>query len=501
MNFTQKKIVIITTILIVIACFFAVYLRLFTGKELWYEMFAAILGVIISAVITMILLKGQTETDAEREKTAKVFEEKLKIYQEYIDSLHEVVKDRRITGLEKVQMEFRTAAVAMHCRPENIRGVSESVKDILALLCVDYEKRKREESFYEEVMLALFKLVQAFRMDLYGNVDDWKGGKNEDSLLRVAKTFAEAYREAEGDDTEPAAVVDEKENRIRVDLNVLPETLSSFPLQKLASSEIGRKKEASEEGARLTEKSPLWENQVLQWKDKGWIVENLQVQYNRMEFKNEGGIIAIGWRDGQGYLEAEDKKDAGLPKFLRWEFKGRKSKGVWWKTLEGKWSDLIEEDFWNTLQCNVDFQRYMIDWIQALMDVLDWQHRTWSWKEALTKREGWNFDVWYWSMLQCKSSLVSEGNPYLEIYEKAEDKHTGLVYIKLSNEEKNAEKLQRTLQRIGVEAEVLTQYNTPYVFLEKVPPKSDGDRVSTLNLVVDAKTIAGKADYWMDRIG
>ena len=59
MNFTQKKIVIITTILIVIACFFAVYLRLFTGKELWYEMFAASLGVIISAVINMVLLKGQ----------------------------------------------------------------------------------------------------------------------------------------------------------------------------------------------------------------------------------------------------------------------------------------------------------------------------------------------------------------------------------------------------------------------------------------------------------
>ena len=95
MNFTQKKIVIITTILIVIACFFAVYLRLFTGKELWYEMFAAILGVIISAVITMVLLKGQTETDVEREKTAKVFEEKLKIYQEYPHALCDVIKDHR----------------------------------------------------------------------------------------------------------------------------------------------------------------------------------------------------------------------------------------------------------------------------------------------------------------------------------------------------------------------------------------------------------------------
>lgn len=59
------------------ACFFAIYLRLFTEKELWYEMFAAVLGVVITAIITMILLRGQSDNDVERERAAKVFEEKL----------------------------------------------------------------------------------------------------------------------------------------------------------------------------------------------------------------------------------------------------------------------------------------------------------------------------------------------------------------------------------------------------------------------------------------
>ena len=45
MKLTQKKAVCVVTILVVIACFFAVYLRLFTGKELWYEMFAAALSL------------------------------------------------------------------------------------------------------------------------------------------------------------------------------------------------------------------------------------------------------------------------------------------------------------------------------------------------------------------------------------------------------------------------------------------------------------------------
>lgn len=95
MKLTQYKIITITAVLVVLACFFAIYLRLFTEKELWYEMFAAVLGVIITAIITMILLRGQSDNDVERERAAKIFEEKLKIYQDYLHTLCDVIN----TGL------------------------------------------------------------------------------------------------------------------------------------------------------------------------------------------------------------------------------------------------------------------------------------------------------------------------------------------------------------------------------------------------------------------
>lgn len=79
MRLTQRKAILVVAILVVIACFFAVYLRLFTGKELWYEMFAAILGVIITAIITVLLLKGQTENEEKLEKSVKIFEYKQKV--------------------------------------------------------------------------------------------------------------------------------------------------------------------------------------------------------------------------------------------------------------------------------------------------------------------------------------------------------------------------------------------------------------------------------------
>ena len=120
MKLSQNKIIILIFLMAAITCFFAVYLRLFTEKELWYEMFAAILGVIITAVITMVLLKGQTTNDVERERAAKVFEEKLRIYQEYLQILCNVIEDRCLSDEEKIRLEFQTSYVAMHCEPKYI---------------------------------------------------------------------------------------------------------------------------------------------------------------------------------------------------------------------------------------------------------------------------------------------------------------------------------------------------------------------------------------------
>ena len=137
MKLTQRKAILVVAILVVIACFFAVYLRLFTGKELWYEMFAAVLGVIITAVITMILLRGQSDDDVERERAAKIFGEKLRIYQDYLHTLCDVIKDHSLSDEEKIRLEFQTSYVAMHCDSKYIATVSNAVKELIEYCCPD----------------------------------------------------------------------------------------------------------------------------------------------------------------------------------------------------------------------------------------------------------------------------------------------------------------------------------------------------------------------------
>ena len=166
----KNAVIIASTIaLIVIACTFAVYLRLYTGKELWYEMFAAIIGVIITAIITMMLLIGQTDSDEKREKKGKVFEEKLRIYQEYLNTLYDVIKDGRNTNEEKLKLAFKTSSVAMHCAPERVSKISERVKRIfkLAINSNGNALENLGNADWKELLNQLFQIMDEFRADLY----------------------------------------------------------------------------------------------------------------------------------------------------------------------------------------------------------------------------------------------------------------------------------------------------------------------------------------------
>lgn len=130
---------------------------------------AAILGVVITASITQLLLEGQTEKELrlkegqannQRESDEKqkewqenqtrkaqewqdeqarkaeewrlmhdrsnvVFGEKLKIYQKFLDTLYNAVKDGELTESEKLELQYQTSLVAMHCEPENIQNLVE----------------------------------------------------------------------------------------------------------------------------------------------------------------------------------------------------------------------------------------------------------------------------------------------------------------------------------------------------------------------------------------
>lgn len=202
--------------------------------ELPGRIMAAILGVVITASITQLLLEGQTEKELrlkegqannQRESDEKqkewqenqtrkaqewqdeqarkaeewrlmhdrsnvVFGEKLKIYQKFLDTLYNAVKDGELTESEKLELQYQTSLVAMHCEPENIQKLSGAVNQVITVVCEPSKKRSPNEN---ALLKTLFDVVEALRKDLYAK--DFKPFPN-DVKEQTIGNFNAAYSKA-----------------------------------------------------------------------------------------------------------------------------------------------------------------------------------------------------------------------------------------------------------------------------------------------------------------
>lgn len=79
--------------------FFAVVIlfRIYSDKEVPAQFTGALLGAIVTAAITMALLHGQSQAEETKERNVKVFEEKTKRYNVFLDRLWTIWEDRHIS--------------------------------------------------------------------------------------------------------------------------------------------------------------------------------------------------------------------------------------------------------------------------------------------------------------------------------------------------------------------------------------------------------------------
>ena len=480
MKLTQRKAVLVVMILVIVACSFAVYLKLFTGKELWYEMFAAILGVIITAVITMILLKGQSDDDVERERAAKIFGEKLRIYQDFLHTLCDVIKDHRLSDEEKTRLEFQTSYVAMHCEPKYIATVSRAIKELIEVTCPEDDERQHhinKSDSPDPLLDKLFCIVEAFRKDLYG--DDFKFDDNykQDTLVN----FTNAYLNAKSDD------YDAENERHCVNTDIDPKTQKI----KNAMREFDRADEESSATARITDHTE-WNKALKNWKEAGWDVKGLSTPdddkliLKKIDDKDPRSArsIVIGFDQGHYYIKAQHGGDADFSRPLKWTKGGRRTYGSWWKHLPEPYYSIPQGKFAETFNADSSLQEYVIKNVTELIDILDRHHRTFEWKEAVKKEVGqidrWRFFIWYWDMLACEFENPEEGKPYMDIIEK-----NGKVLIQFGNRQEDAAKLNATLRRIGCENK--KREENGYILLEEVPS-------------TETKQVAERVAYWIKKI-
>jgi hypothetical protein len=91
-------ILLFSSLCVIAFCIIAVVFRIFTLPELPISFVAAFLEAVITAIITVVLLKGQTDAEEVKERNVKVFEIKSVIFQKYIDSMWEIWEKMEISA-------------------------------------------------------------------------------------------------------------------------------------------------------------------------------------------------------------------------------------------------------------------------------------------------------------------------------------------------------------------------------------------------------------------
>ena len=454
-------------------------LIVFSYQDFPARLMAAILGVVITATITVVLLDGQSKKEQTAKRNSKVFEEKLKIYKNFLDTLYGAVKDEELTDKEKIELQYQTSLVAMHCEPENILKLSEAVKKVITMMC----KPDRQRSFNNNVLLeTLFDVVEALRKDLYAK-DDIKTF-SDDVRQRTIDNFNVAYSNAKEGNTD----VNDNKQHLSVDLNVLSDISCIFKSGKIGSMEEVKPIESglSSEKQKAYNTSE-WNLAVKDWQSQGWEVKALESEDCPLEItRNDGnpGKIDMGFYNGHYYLQAGYEGDSNFSKCLKWDNGGRRQYDLWYE-FPALSMDVPQGGFIDKFKSSIELQQYIIKKVNYLMEVIKKEHRTIQWMKAVGEHKDWQVFTWYWSTLACEWQNDEEGKVYMDTM--PDDKDSSKVIVKLGNRANNVELLKRTLERIG-HADKTSAIDTTdncYVTIATIDSLVP-------NTEADANTVAGK---------
>jgi hypothetical protein len=163
----------------------AVIFGIFEVDILPSQFYGALIGVVITAIITVFLLQGQTANEEKRDISIRVFEKKQEIYHAFLEELKRIIQDGEITIVAKGEggaldknvdelkdLIFQLGFLQMHTDEKIMDTVLQRVANIIRLLTEfgaarQEDKQKELPGYYASLSEELFQMIALLRSDLY----------------------------------------------------------------------------------------------------------------------------------------------------------------------------------------------------------------------------------------------------------------------------------------------------------------------------------------------
>lgn len=193
--------VIALTLFIIVA---TVMFQIFEIEILPAQFAGAIIGVVITVIITAVLLQGQTSSEEKKDRNMKIFEKKQEVYHNFLAELKKIIQDNKIS-IHSINEEeddnsvdelkdliFQLGLLKLHTKEENVKKVFEYVGKIIKMFDSDDYKPKKENKddkkseldkmtkYYNDLNTHIFNIVNVLKVDLYGDSEKMDNIKKKD---------------------------------------------------------------------------------------------------------------------------------------------------------------------------------------------------------------------------------------------------------------------------------------------------------------------------------
>jgi hypothetical protein len=91
---------------------------------------SGVIGSILTTIITLLLLSNQNELQEKQLKNSVIYEEKLKIFTDFLSTLNRALEDGNLTSTEMKNIIFNYSLVRMHISNESSIKIEESISTI-----------------------------------------------------------------------------------------------------------------------------------------------------------------------------------------------------------------------------------------------------------------------------------------------------------------------------------------------------------------------------------
>lgn len=171
MSITTIRSLAIASIGLIAFVVILVIAKIYTDSEVPIQFAGALLGAIVTAVITMALLHGQSQAEETKERNVKVFEEKTRRYNEFLASLWGIWEDRKVS-LEELSalMEKFSRDIVIFTKEANSQRIIHSLTKIANHAGNKVPGEKEQQAVQAEVF-AIINVI-AEELNLGGRIND-----------------------------------------------------------------------------------------------------------------------------------------------------------------------------------------------------------------------------------------------------------------------------------------------------------------------------------------